>query len=380
MRLAILNITRGGFSGGYRKYLINMLPRIAEHADVKALLCVSSGDDISCWPEIPSDVHYVTCPPPLLNLVTHKADRRLTKIISAFSPDVIFIPTEKHIEFKSIPVVNMVQNMEPFIRNLKGDPWHERMRKSIQRRIAINSIKRGTATIAISEYVKEFLVNRLRVPEHKITMVYHGVDGQLSGRLRRPPVIPIEWESAFIFTAGSIRPARGLEDALFAMSDARAQNNGFRLVIAGEASPGMRIYQERLIRLIETEGLADSVCWAGKLNGDEMGWCYDHCSAFLMTSRVEACPNTALEAMSYGCVCVSTSTLPMPEIFSDLATYYPQGDWNSLSSAIKVALSLGPEQRERIAFLAKIRARQFSWDGCARDTVSALRNATLLGS
>jgi hypothetical protein len=41
MRLAVVNLTGGGFSGGYKKYLENMLPRLAEHSEVEALLCAS---------------------------------------------------------------------------------------------------------------------------------------------------------------------------------------------------------------------------------------------------------------------------------------------------------------------------------------------------
>ena len=42
MRVAIINLTGGGMSGGYRNYLCNVVPRLAAHDDVDALLCATS--------------------------------------------------------------------------------------------------------------------------------------------------------------------------------------------------------------------------------------------------------------------------------------------------------------------------------------------------
>ena len=41
MRVAIINLTGGGMSGGYRKYLCNVLPRMAVYDDVGAILCAT---------------------------------------------------------------------------------------------------------------------------------------------------------------------------------------------------------------------------------------------------------------------------------------------------------------------------------------------------
>lgn len=38
MRIAILNITSGGLSGGYKKYLRNILPRLAYHPKISDVL------------------------------------------------------------------------------------------------------------------------------------------------------------------------------------------------------------------------------------------------------------------------------------------------------------------------------------------------------
>jgi glycosyltransferase involved in cell wall biosynthesis len=189
--------------------------------------------------------------------------------------------------------------------------------------------------------------------------------------------VSTDWENDFLFTCGSIRPARGLEDIIHAMSILKTQSINIRLVIAGETSPGVRKYRNGLKKVLASSGLTDSVCWTGKLNGEEIQWCYKKCRVFVMTSKVEACPNTALEAMSNGCVIISNDNSPMPEIFKDAAVYYSPKDSQSLAKMIESVFNWDSSQREKMARLAKNRASDFSWDVCAKKTVEELKKACI---
>ena len=62
MRIAIINITGGGISGGYQKYLINILPRITVHHEVEAILCASPASlNVESWFGSLSDVEFIDC-------------------------------------------------------------------------------------------------------------------------------------------------------------------------------------------------------------------------------------------------------------------------------------------------------------------------------
>ncbi|MBT9150877.1 MAG: hypothetical protein DDT40_01056 [candidate division WS2 bacterium] len=56
-----------------------------------------------------------------------------------------------------------------------------------------------------------------RILNEKIGIVHHGIDIVRNEDSKRPHIIPEDWEGQFLFTAGSIRPARGLEDLLLGM-------------------------------------------------------------------------------------------------------------------------------------------------------------------
>jgi glycosyltransferase involved in cell wall biosynthesis len=236
------------------------------------------------------------------------------------------------------------------------------------------------------------LIDDCRIPREQVGLVYHGIDAPresdaipppaLAGaaiQFAASPALPKASESLrhsirpLVFTAGSIRPARGLEDlvrALAHLGDLRPL-----LLVAGQPDPRMGRYAARLKRLAMSLGVADSIRWLGPLSARQMSWCYFHASALVMTSRVEACPNTALEALSHGCASVSTDEPPMPEIFSNAARYYRAGDSDALAVQLRAVLSGGPMQRSASSSAALARARQFSWEHTARDTVSELLQA-----
>ena len=378
MRLAIVNLTGGEFSGGYRKYLKNMLPRLAGHRDVDALLCISpDGADVSSWFEQPIAVDFETCSRFTLSHLAYIPDRRMAEQIRRFSPDMVFFPVDRYIGFDCAPSVNMVRNMEPFAPYMRGDPLREVIKKSVQRRLVTNSVRLADHTIAVSGFVKEFITNTLQVPENKVSHVYHGLTYPPEQSCTRPASIPDVWDDGFLFNCGNVRPARGIEDAIEACADLKAKSIDTRLVIAGNTYSAMIPYGKSLKRLISAKGLNDRVCWAGPLNDEEVRWCFNKCSLFIMTSRIEACPNITLEAMSHGCASISTDSPPMPEFFGDTAVFYSQGDWKSLSSAVQNAMSWNSQKKKDISERARIRASRFSWNRCVEETVEALENLCL---
>ena len=374
MRLAIINMTSGGMSGGYRKYLQNVLPRMAAHPDVEAILCVSPEVlSVQDWFGPLSNVEFVRCQP--FRFLRHKVSSELRHYLKRFHPDVIFIPVERFFEFEGIPIANVIQNMEPFVA-IDGNPLNERFRNRFRRLVGRRALKKSTRVIAISRHVRNFLIQDLNIPNDRIGLVYHGVDLPENKDVHRPNIIPKGWDGRFLFTAGSIRPARGLEDILGALKQLGNKSLDISgLVIAGSTTPGMERYQKQLAKWARGNDISSKICWAGSLKEKEMTWCYQNCSIFVMTSRVEACPNIALEAMAHGTICISADNPPLPEIFGDTAGFYPPEKPQILAKRIQEVLHWTEERKQEMRQRALTRASQFSWDKCAERTVEELRKA-----
>ncbi|MDD5014024.1 MAG: glycosyltransferase [Atribacterota bacterium] len=362
MKIAIINLTGGGISGGYKKYLINVLPRIAVHSEVEAILCASPKPiKVQDWFEFLPKINFIACKP--FSFIHYTPEHELKKSLEIFSPDVIFIPVERYFKFSRVPIVNMIQNMEPFAENIDGNSFTDKCRLCIQLFMARRAIKKTDRTIALSKYVKEFLLHQWKVPKEKIGLVYHGIELPLTREYVRPNNIPKDWEGNFLFTAGSIRPARGLEDILGAMKYLMLDKQNIKgLAIAGETELRMISYQRKLEKWIKMNNLSSKICWAGKLSEKEMNWCYSNCKIFVMTSRVESFGMIAGEAMAHGCVCISSDSPCLPEIFGEAAVFYPSKRGEVLTEAIKTVFRWDSYKCKEMSERARRQAAKFSWD------------------
>jgi glycosyltransferase involved in cell wall biosynthesis len=362
MKIAIVNLTGGRISEGYRKYLLNVIPRMAESPVIEEILCVTP-ESIKLQDrfEFLPKVNFIACKP--FNFLYYTPEREFKKALEIFSPDIMFIPVERYFKFDKVPIVNMIQNMEPFAESIYGNSFTDKCRFYFQRLVAKRAMKKSDRVIAISRYVREFLSNTWGISEGKIGLVYHGIGLPHLKEYIRPKNIPKDWEGNFLFTAGSIRPARGLEDILGAMKYLILEKVNIKgVVISGKTESRMVPYRKKLEEWIKINNLSSKIYWTGKLSEREMSWCYRNCKMFVMTSRVESFGMIAGEAMAYGCVCVSSDSPCLPEIFGEAAVFYLHNKVELLAETIKSVSEWDNYQRDEISKKARERAIEFSWD------------------
>jgi len=205
MRLAIINITGGGMSGGYRQYLTNMIPRLASYADIEDLLCVSPAAlNVKDWVRVNGKVKLLSMDES--GFLCNRFDPKLNRYLKEFSPDLIFLPAARILRFKNVPTVNMLKNMEPFVKNIDRYTFSERLRCRLRNLEAKIAVKAANRVIAVSEFVRDFLINRWRIPQGKISLIKYGSTHLDDISCKRPENITRDWDGEFIFTAGSIRP------------------------------------------------------------------------------------------------------------------------------------------------------------------------------
>jgi glycosyltransferase involved in cell wall biosynthesis len=367
VRLAILNLTGGGLSGGYRKYLTEMVPRLEQVPEVSRLdVFVPAGAGVD-----------LRTTRPHCRVRRFEAGRggwrALRAELAAAAPDVVFVPTSRWLRVDGVPTVVMVRNMEPLEPAMPGTSVQDRVRNLLRAFAFRHACRRATRVIAVSEHVRQFLTGRWALPAAKVGLVYHGVDapGPETAPIARDDRLP----SSFILTAGSIRPYRGLEDLVGAMPALAARGVTLPLVIAGQADKWSGGYEKRIRRLAAQLNVSDRVVWAGHLDAHRLAACFERCAAFVTTSRIEACPNVALEAMSHGAQCVSVDAPPMPEFFATAARYYPRGDAGALARAIAETVAAPEEHRRERRQMALSRAACFTWERTLHETIRQLELA-----
>ena len=354
-------------SGGYRKYLQELLPRLARHLLIKEIQVFIRSEFIPLIATSIPATHIHACEDTLAGR------RQLKDTLSKISPDVVFFPILRGIRSTGTPAVYMVQNMEPLTLPFGGNSCTVALKNLARRFVAKAACRRATRILAISHFVKDFLVKTWHINPGKIGMVYYGANERYTSfEGARPSAIPSNWQDGFLFTAGSIRPARGLEDLIRALAELAAAGIRLPLLIGGVADPSSLSYEGRMRELTVNLGIQNQVVWTGYLTQREMAWCYSRASLFIMTSRVEAFGLIALEAMSHGQGFIAADNPCLPEIFRDSARYYVPGDSRSLAEAITAYQASSTEVQRDQRLRARAYAAKFTWDRTAEETVKEL--------
>ena len=370
MKLAIVSLTDGGMSLGYRKYLLRILPLLRQNPDVSELHVLLPAASLPKLEDVHSFAQWHTW-----NGNSMLVGRWVRQRVESLGVEVVYIPSQRFVH-TGLPTVVTVQNMEPLVAPLGGNPLSETLRHLARRLATWNACRRADRVIAISQHVKSFLTNRWNIPEKKIGVVYHGVDDmEETERNQLPDCLQSVVPGRFLLTIGSIRPARGLEDAIEALPLLTPQWPQLQLAIIGAVEPRMGFYWRRLQRLVQRHGLEDRVVWAGWQPEKVVNWCYQNCTLLIMTTRTEALSIIALEAMKAGCVCVATQVGALPEVFQDNAFFYRAGEPGSLADQLGCALRLDQAHRSIIAAAVRRRAAEFTWQRTADLTLLELRRA-----
>lgn len=225
------------------------------------------------------------------------------------------------------------------------------------------SVRRARHIIADSHYTKSDIVQLLRVPASRVTVVELGVDARFSPQppdqiaaVRQRRDLP----RRFALYVGTIEPRKGLDTLLSAWAPVAQSLPDIHLVIAGK--PGW--YVERLHTQVDKLGLARRVHWTGYVPDADLPALYGAAEVFVFPSRYEGFGLTPLEAMACGVPVVSSNAAALPEVIGEAGLLVPPDDVPALAAMLQLALTQ-PALRAELRARGLGRAREFTWQRTA---------------
>lgn len=160
---------------------------------------------------------------------------------------------------------------------------------------------------------------------------------------------------------------RGAIDAITLVN----QHLKLPLVMVGASYRGFRD-----AGLTLTHGAADVVRFADRVRTfAELASLYRAAVCLLFPSFYEGFGLPALEAMAHGCPVVASDIPALREVCGDAAVYCNPHDPSDIAERILMVAS-DSQLRERLRRFGLARAREFSWEKCARQTLAILRSVT----
>lgn len=223
--------------------------------------------------------------------------------------------------------------------------------------------------IAVSHATKEDLHRIYGVSKEKIRVIHEGVDevffeSPSNDCDQVKDVCGID--QPFMLFVGIARPRKNLERILRAFAAARGRmDREMKLVIAGPEDT--RFLNTR--QLIEHLNIGESVILAGSITDQQLRSLYRSTTCFLFPTLHEGFGLPALEAMASGTPVITSRRPAHEEIAGDAALLVDPANTNEMAEAI-IRMTEDDRLREEMIQKGLNRARMFSWEMCAAQTLA----------
>lgn len=220
--------------------------------------------------------------------------------------------------------------------------------------------RKAAAILTDSEFSKNQLLRYTKGRRQKIYPVHLGVDESWFEirKTQRPHPRP------YLLCVGNVKPHKNLSGLLQAFSQIQ-RDLPHDLVIVGKQE-GFITADKALFH--QTDALGRRVHFTGYVDDDLLKQYFVHADALVFPSLYEGFGLPPLEAMACGCPVIVSNAASLPEVCSDAALYCNPYDFHDIADKIK-QLMADPMLRENLRAKGFERAKHFSWEKCARETL-----------
>ena len=230
-------------------------------------------------------------------------------------------------------------------------------------KLRLSSCDRGlrgaTAALLINREDAEYAISHYQLPPEKIWVFRNGVNPVSDGRVRLP-----ETPSQVLFL-GSWLKRKGTETLGRAAAILHERGIKLKWMLAGTG-----LERDAVLAQWPTE-LIDSTVINPRFAPDQEGRLMAESSIFVLPSFFEGQPLALLEAMAWGCCCITSNCCGQKDLINDRETglLHAPGDAEKLASLIEECAENG-ELRQRLGRNAAISVEGRTWDAVSDEVVS----------
>lgn len=227
--------------------------------------------------------------------------------------------------------------------------------------------------ITISEASRQEMVKHLGLPINKISVTYLGLDEYFK------PIMGDELKlglslyglkaGSYILYVGTLEPRKNITAVLqaYALLPKRIQS-GYPLVLAG----GKGWLMEKLEGEIKSLNIASTTILTGYVPVEHLPALYSGATVFVYPSLYEGFGLPPLEAMACGTPVITSNVSSLPEVVGDAGIMVDPSDVKRLRDEIERVLD-DSSLRASLGDRGMARAKQFTWEKCARQTLDVYK-------
>jgi len=283
--------------------------------------------------------------------------------------DLLHCPKSAIPYFSPCPTVVTLHDLIP-LRHPETEKFAARLYWRLQIPIAA---RRSSFIITDSEHARREIMADFQVAPGRIRAIMLGFDPAMLARRELDRGVAVRSRYGlpenYILYVGTIQPRKNLGTLIESFNILKKERGlPYKLVIVGRKG---WLY-DVLFRQINELGLEEEILFTGFVPDEDLPYVYDGARVFAYLSFFEGFGLPPLEAMACGVPVITSDATSLPEVVGDAGFALPPADIRGVADAIWQVVN-DDQLHESMRSRGLARARQFSWEAAARETLEIYR-------
>lgn len=235
------------------------------------------------------------------------------------------------------------------------------------------AVDQATHVIAVSEATKHDLISLYGAAEDKLTVVHNGYDADIFNVIQRPHQDALaNWNlkpGQYLLFLGTIQPRKNAIKLVQAFHLLKKSGYKGKLVLAGKIG----WLADETLSVIKNSPESKDIVLTGYVSDEARKALYSSADVYILPSLYEGFGVPAIEAMGCGAPVAVANNSSLTEVVGDAGELFNASDPADIARAILEIKS------DRDGWVKKSlkRAQHFSWEKCARETLSVLNSGKI---
>lgn len=375
MKIAINGLSAK--TGGGVTYLRNLIPRLAGLGKENEYYIIIPRGPNKLGVKCPDQGNVRLIEMQVPNIVTRilKEQILLPFILWEHRVETLYCPANVAPLLAPCRVVLLIQSINPYMP-IRRRSLYQRTRLWILRILSRISAKKARKVLFLSDYSRKLVSEKLKIDPTKALTIYLGVDIQQfsdeqSHEVRE--ILPFDFDKIgrYILAISNIAEHKNYEVLINAYAKLNVTLfKQYKLIIIGKTIQSD--YYDILLEMVAERGVSERVKFLGEVKHSALPQVYKRSSLFVLPSLVENFSFTLLEAMASGVPVIAADSTAMPEEVGDAGLLFDPNDPDDLCAKMETLLS-NPKLREEFIRKGLERAKLFSWEKCAKETLAVFK-------
>ncbi|MEI8232989.1 MAG: glycosyltransferase family 1 protein [bacterium] len=235
------------------------------------------------------------------------------------------------------------------------------------------AVTQADQVIAVSEATKHDLVTLYETPASKISVVHNGYDADVFNLDPKiSPALLANWQlktGGYILFLGTIQPRKNAIKLVQAFHLLKESGYKGKLVIAGSIG----WLADDTLAVIKSSPEFSDIVMTGYVSDEVRKTLYTYADVYVLPSLYEGFGVPAIEAMGCGAPVAVANNSSLPEVVGSAGLYFNAVDPADIARAVTEIKS----DRDKWVKKSLARAKSFSWDKCAQETLQVLTSVKI---